>query len=286
MIMQLLIAAAGLFLALGVLWAVQCRTKNATAVDAAWALGIATAALYYAASGPGDARGWLAGLLAGAWGLRLGLHLLIDRVLTHQGEDSRYAAMRAHYGAGANAHFAWFFAAQAVAALVFSLPALALVHDPRPLGLLDGFAVIWWAVTLAMVSVADRQLARFRADPATKGTTCQVGLWRYSRHPNYFFEWLHWFSYVLLGLGGPWQWWLLLAPAVLLMLLLFVTGIPYAEARSLASRADYAEYRRRTSAFIPWKPRGGGRGERGEGVGILPSAAASSSVRDRAPPPL
>ena len=255
MISMLLVAAGGLLLAMGILWVVQCRTRNATAVDALWALGIATAAFYYAAAGPGSARGWLAGGLAGVWGLRLGLHLLIDRVLGHESEDSRYAAMRAHYGDKANAHFAWFFAAQAAAALVFSLPALALVHDPRPLEVLDAVAVAWWCGTLLMVSVADGQLARFRQDPANRGRTCQVGLWRYSRHPNYFFEWLHWFSYVLLGFGGPWQWWLLLAPGVLLVLLLFVTGIPYAEARSLASRPDYADYRRRTSAFIPWKPR-------------------------------
>ena len=256
MIMQLLIAATGLFLALGILWVVQCRTKNATAVDAAWALGIASAAVYYAASGPGGDRGWLAGILAGVWGLRLGLHLLTDRVLTHQGEDSRYAAMRAHYGAGANAHFAWFFAAQAVAALVFSLPTLALVHDPRPLGLLDGVAVIWWAGTLAMVTVADQQLARFRADPATKGTTCQVGLWRYSRHPNYFFEWLIWCAYAMLALAAPFGAIALAAPALMLLLVLKVTGIPPTERQALKSRGDdYRDYQRTTSAFFPWFPK-------------------------------
>jgi steroid 5-alpha reductase family enzyme len=249
------IAGGGMIAAFLVLWFVQRRTRDASAVDALWALGIATASLYYALSGPGDARGLLAGLLVCIWGVRLGLHLLVDRVLMADHEDSRYAAMRVHYGPQADRHFLWFFMAQAVACFVFSLPALALVHDPRPLVPTDAVWVVWWAVTLVMVAVADRQLAAFRADPSTRGTTCRRGLWRFSRHPNYFFEWLHWFSYVGLAWGGPFHWWLMLAPAVLFVLLIFVTGIPYAEARSLESRSDYASYRASTSAFIPWFPK-------------------------------
>ena len=105
-------------------------------------------------------------------------------------------------------------------------------------------------------TLADLQLSRHRADTANKGKTCRTGLWRYSRHPNYFFEWLHWWSYVFLGLGSVW-WYLAPSAAVfMLFLLFFVTGIPYTEQRSIASRGqDYIDYQKETSVFIPWFPK-------------------------------
>ena len=116
----------------------------------------------------------------------------------------------------------------------------------------DAIAVGWWFATLGLVALADRQLARWRSDPANRGRTCRGGLWRYSRHPNYFFEWLHWFAYVALAWGGPHGPWTLAVPALLLVLLLFVTGIPYTEARALKTRGDdYRAYQRETSVFIP-----------------------------------
>jgi steroid 5-alpha reductase family enzyme len=253
MLEQLLIAWAGLSAALWLLWWWQTRSHDASSVDAAWALGIGACAVWYAASGDGDpARRWLVAALIGVWALRLGLHLVLDRVLRASAEDGRYAAMRAHWGASANAHFAWFYQAQALAALLFSWPFLVAAHDPRPLGLSDVLALAWWASTLAMVTVADRQLARWRADPAHQGRTCRSGWWRYSRHPNYFFEWLHWFAYVALAWGGPGGPWTFAIPALLLVLLLFVTGIPYVEARALKTRGDdYRRYQRETSVFVP-----------------------------------
>lgn len=254
--LQLAAAAALCLLTMAGLWDLQRRTRNATSVDAGWALLIATAALWYGITGPGDpGRRWLAAGLGTAWGLRLGLHLLITRVLKETHEDGRYAAMRAHWGEQANRQFVWFYAAQATAALVFSLPFLALSHDPRPLVPSDAIAGAWWLTTLSLVWLSDHQLARWRKDPANRGKTCTAGLWRYSRHPNYFFEWLHWFAYALLAWGGPAQWYVLGAPFVLLVLLLFVTGIPYTERRAVVTRPDYADYQRRTSAFVPWFPK-------------------------------
>jgi steroid 5-alpha reductase family enzyme len=254
---QALIAWAALAVAMAILWAIQLRTRDASSVDAAWALGIGAVAVFFAATGPGslgspgEPRAWLAAGLIAAWALRLGGHLLIDRVWRAPAEDGRYAAMRAHWGATAPLNFLWFYQAQALAALAFSLPFLALAHDPRPLGLIDGLCVLWWAATLAGVWISDRQLSRWRADPATRGTTCRGGLWARSRHPNYFCEWLHWFSYVGLALGGPAGWWTLLAPAVLYLLLRYATGIPYTEARALKTRPDYADYQRTVPAFFP-----------------------------------
>lgn len=254
MLHQLLITAPALCAVMLVLWWVQTRTRDASSVDAAWALGIAGAAVTYGFSGDGDQlRRWVIAGLAGAWGLRLGLHLLLDRVLHATAEDGRYRAMRDHWGVSANLNFAWFYQAQAAAALLFSVPMLVGSHDPRPLGLFDVAAIGWWVVTLLLVAVADRQLARWRADPANHGRTCRGGLWRFSRHPNYFFEWLHWFAYVALAWGGPGGPYTLAIPALLLVLLLFVTGIPYVEARALKTRGDdYRAYQRETSVFVPW----------------------------------
>ncbi len=132
---------------------------------------------------------------------------------------------------------------------------LVMLHPAESLRVWDlaGFAIV--LASIAGESVADRQLRRFRHDPANRGRTCREGLWRYSRHPNYFFEWLHWWSYAILAIGGPLSWLAALAPLVMLVFILFVTGIPPTEARAVASRGeDYREYQRTTSAFVPWPP--------------------------------
>jgi steroid 5-alpha reductase family enzyme len=117
-----------------------------------------------------------------------------------------------------------------------------------------GVGVAVWVVAVAGEWIADRQLARFRADPGSRGRVCRAGLWRYSRHPNYFFEWLHWWAYVPIGHAQPLTF---LGPAAMLLFLLRVTGIPYAERQALASRGEaYRAYQRATSAFLPWPPRG------------------------------
>ena len=101
--------------------------------------------------------------------------------------------------------------------------------------------------------IADRQLAAWRHDPANRGVTCRAGLWRYSRHPNYFFEWVHWWAYVLIGAG---VWWTLLGPALMLVFLFRLTGIPYTEQQALKSRGeDYKRYQQTTSVFFPWFPK-------------------------------
>jgi steroid 5-alpha reductase family enzyme len=257
MLYALLVAGLTVSALMWVLWAIQRRTRDASSVDAFWALAIGASGLWYAASGEGDPyRRWLAGGLIAAWAVRLGGHLLYDRVLHARAEDGRYAAMRAHWGASANLHFAWFYQAQAVVATIFALPFLVAAHDPRPLGLCDAIAVVWWFATLGLVALADRQLAHWRRDPGNQGRTCRAGLWRWSRHPNYFFEWLHWFAYPVLALGGPFGFWTFGAPLLLLVFLLFLSGIPYTEARALKTRGDdYRAYQAEVSRFIPLPPR-------------------------------
>ncbi len=126
---------------------------------------------------------------------------------------------------------------------------------PRPLGLLDGIGVVVWLVGLGGEAIADRQLAAFRADPRQRGRVCQAGLWRYSRHPNYFFEWLHWWGYVALAVHSPLWWMPLAGVAAMGYTITRVTGIPPTEAQAIRSRGDaYRAYQRTTSAFVPWPP--------------------------------
>jgi steroid 5-alpha reductase family enzyme len=235
------------------LWARQLRTHNANAMDAAWSLLLAGASCAAAALAEGEpARRVLVALLASAWGLRLGWHLLRDRVLSGAPEDGRYRALRAHWGPSSARGFLALHLAQAVVVALFALP----IHAASTGGALDAWAAAGFALGIASVageSLADRQLARFRSDPQNRGAVCRVGLWRWSRHPNYFFEWLHWFSYVLIARGAALTW---IGPALMLLLLVRVSGIPWAEAQALRSRGErYREYQRTTSAFLPWPPR-------------------------------
>ena len=236
-------------------WLVQLRTRNAGIVDAAWALIIGAGGVLYAVLGPGDpaTRVACAGL-AGAWSLRLGVYLA-RRNAGH--EERRYAELRARWGARAGTQMLLFFLLQAVIAWAVALTFLPLAFRPdRPglLWLVGGVAVS--AAGIAGEALADAQLARFRADPANRGCVMDRGLWRYSRHPNFFFEYVHWAGYPLLAIGAPLGALALIGPALIALLLLKVSGIPTVEqAAASGRRRGYAEYARRTSAFIPLPPR-------------------------------
>jgi steroid 5-alpha reductase family enzyme len=232
-------------------------TKNAGIVDAGWAIGLAILALMYAWVGPGYLpRRVILGALGGFWALRLGLYLLFDRVIGKP-EDGRYLSLREKWGDKADRNFFLFFQAQATWDILFSLPFLAVAFNPKaPLGFFDYLGVFTWLTAVAGESIADRQLARFRKDESNRGKVCNVGLWRYSRHPNYFFEWVHWFGYIFLSIGSPLLWIALLGPVVMGVFLFKITGIPYTEQQALKSRGDaYRKYQETTSVFIPWFPK-------------------------------
>ena len=129
----------------------------------------------------------------------------------------------------------------------------------------ETFQLVWLVVALALafgawvgVYIADKQLAEFKKNSANKGKVCEKGLWFYSRHPNYFFEWCHWFSYPIMAIGisgGEWLW---IMPVVMFAFLYFITGIPYTEQQAIRSRGDaYRQYQKTTSAFIPWRKKDG-----------------------------
>jgi steroid 5-alpha reductase family enzyme len=237
-------------------WLWQRRTRNATVVDAAWSAGMGGAAVYFALVAPGaPAVRLLVGLLGGLWGLRLCL-MLLGRAFGEAEEDGRYRYLREHWQDHQGKWFG-FFQAQALLVALFALPfaGAAWSSSTPSTGWLVASVVVW-LISVGGETIADRQLTRFRRDPANRGHTCRRGLWRYSRHPNYFFEWLHWFVYPLLAIGSPWWWLTAIGPVLMLFSLYRVTGIPYTEAQALRSRGeDYRRYQRDTSAFIPWFPK-------------------------------
>jgi steroid 5-alpha reductase family enzyme len=243
---------ASLMMTLGWLW--QRRHANAGIVDVLWASGLGGSAILIAALGSGAL--WprvLLALCGGLWGARLGAHLW--RRVRAEPEDGRYRQLRQHW-AGDQRRWFGLFQFQAWLIALLSMPFVIVAGNPtsRPGWLLLGAAL--WCVSVGGESVADRQLARFRANRANHGTTCRSGLWRYSRHPNYFFEWLHWFTYVALSIGAPAAWGSLFGPLLMFVFLRWVSGIPYTEAQALRTRGDdYRDYQQRTSMLFPWPPR-------------------------------
>ncbi|MDE2875476.1 MAG: DUF1295 domain-containing protein [Gemmatimonadota bacterium] len=242
---------------MALLWYRQLSTREADVVDLAWTVGLGGAAVWYAAAVPLGVgwRRWMVAAMAGLWSLRLAAYLF-GRVRS-PGEDGRYRDLRVKWGRGAPVKFFVFFQAQAALVIVLSVHFLLAMRSPDPsLGVADLAGVAIWLVSLVGESVADRQLERFRTTPGNEGRVCQAGLWRYSRHPNYFFEWLHWLAYVPVAHGHAPLWAILFAPVLLLLSIRFVTGIPPIERRSVERRGEeYRRYQRTTSALIPWFPR-------------------------------
>ena len=240
-----------------VLYLRQRRTGDATAVDAGWGASVALIAVLDAVHGPGDlSHRVLIAVIAGLENLQVAL-IVVQRLGGE--EDGRYAELRRRWrGRGREQlTFAIFYQAQALLAALLSLPFLFTVFN-RHHGLepLEWAGAALWLVAAAFERVADAQLRRHRADPAKKGQTMRSGLWRYSRHPNYFFQSLTWVAYALVATAAPWGWIGWIAPALILYLVLFVTGIPPSEEQALRSRGDdYRRYQRETSAFVPLPPR-------------------------------
>jgi steroid 5-alpha reductase family enzyme len=249
--------AAALLMTL--LWLVQRVQRNAAIADVGWCFALGLVAVWYALMVYGDQdRRLLVAVLGGIYAFRLGLYIFLNRVLGKV-EDGRYQGMRREWRDQAQVYFFSYFQLQAVAVTVFSLPFLVLMQNPRPtFSLWELAGVLLWLIAVVGESVADWQLATFRTKPWNRDRVCCDGLWRYSRHPNYFFEWLHWWAYVLMGVGVSNGWLTLIGPVLMGWGLLRVTGIPLAEAQALATRGEeYRAYQRTTSSFIPWFPKRG-----------------------------
>jgi steroid 5-alpha reductase family enzyme len=226
-------------------------------VDAVWSYCFALIALVLAvASGILDARFVFYAMIM-LWSVRLGTHLS-RRLLAHfPTEDTRYITLRMKWAGHLKSRFALFFLIQGVSLIVLSLPLVVVSSDSHvSWGVIPLAALGLWLFGIAFEATADAQLSAFKKDPTNKGRVCDVGLWRYSRHPNYFGEWVIWCSYGLFALGSPFGIVALIAPVAIFVLLNFVSGIPLAEEQSLKSRGDhYVAYQRQTSKFFPWFPK-------------------------------
>lgn len=259
-----------LFLLVGILfcivmalaWAMQRRTGKFGWADIFWTYGLgltgAAAALLPLPHDMNPARQWLVAAMVAAWSLRLGTHILTR--LRHGDDDPRYVALDKQWGKDAPRKMFLFLQLQALGGLPLLLAVMLAARAPGGgIGWQDlaGFALLLGAVIGE--GVADAQLRRFARDPANKGKVCDTGLWRWSRHPNYFFEWLGWLSYAVIALrldgSYPWAWLAFLAPAAMYHFLVNVSGIPPLEAHMLRSRGEaFRAYQQRTSAFFPWPP--------------------------------
>jgi steroid 5-alpha reductase family enzyme len=237
------------------LWAYARHVRNYAWVDAGWSLSFTVAVVLWVTLFDVPAAAWPLAAMIAAWSLRLGVHLLRDRIVGHP-EEGRYVELRKRWGDGA---FFVFYQAQALLAAVLAI-AMVVPFAGAPAGggpdVLRFLAIGLFGFALGFEAIADAQLARWKADPAHRGQVCDVGLWRWSRHPNYFGEWLVWVSYLLYALAWPLGWLAALGPALMFASIWKVTGIPATEAQALRSRGDaYRRYQARTSAFVPWPPR-------------------------------
>lgn len=250
-----LASAAALVLAMLALWARSVARRDVSIVDLFWGPGFAlVAAVSAAVSGSGEPRAALVVALVSLWALRLGVYLTWRN--WGQPEDFRYQSIRARFDPGF-----WYkslyvvFGFQGLLIFVVSAPVQAAVTQPgAPLGPLDAVGAALWAVGLFFEAVGDAQLARFKADPSNRGQVMDRGLWRYTRHPNYFGDFCVWWGFYAIALAAG-AWWSVPGPLLMSYLLLKVSGVRLLERDIGKRRPEYADYVRRTNAFFPGPPK-------------------------------
>jgi steroid 5-alpha reductase family enzyme len=241
-------------------WLMSRLLNNAGIVDIFWSYGFIPVVWVCAWVSGGDAlRSVLLVFMVSVWSARLGTYLLIRVAKHHPEEDGRYAALRAQFPQNTWAMFFGFFQAQAWLITLLSVPFILVFVNTAPgIGFFELAGALLWLAGILGEAVADGQLNRFRKNPANKGKTCRAGLWKFSRHPNYFCEWLVWVGYFVYALGSPGGWIAVYAPALMYLFLTKVTGVKATEEHAVKTRGDdYREYQRTTNAFFPWFPKAG-----------------------------
>jgi steroid 5-alpha reductase family enzyme len=255
---MLYIALAANLLIFTAAWAFCVKIKNFSPVDAFWGFGIGLTAVFFLITHPSPGpKQLIAGILITAWSVRLSYHLARRIAKHHPKEDSRYQKLREHWAGKENSMFYLFFLGQAFSVFLLALPFYLISQDPNSnLGIFSIIGSIVTLIGLIGESIADKQMSAFKATNPDPKSVCQVGLWNYSRHPNYFFESIIWIGLFIFTLASPWGWTTIYAPAIITYLLLKVTGIPPTEASALIRKGDaYREYQRTTSPFIPLPPK-------------------------------
>ena len=240
-------------------WPLSLILRSASIIDIFWGPGFLLAAAVYAFASPDgfSGRQALVTVLVAAWASRLGGYILLRNA--GHGEDFRYQKMRESAGEA----FWWrslltVFLLQGALLWIISAPLLAAVRSEEPgsLAVTDYAGAAVWAIGFGFEAIGDWQLTRFKREPANKGKVMDHGLWRYTRHPNYFGESVLWWGYFIIAAGTDWGWATVFSPALMTFLLLRVSGVAMLERGMTKRRPGYEEYIRRTSAFVPWRPRG------------------------------
>ena len=234
-------------------WLVSLFLKDVSIVDSMWSLMFAIAAVVYVVGAETGPRATLVVLLVALWAVRLAGYITWRN--WGEGEDYRYQRIRANN----EPNFAFksiyiVFGLQAALAWIISLPLLAAISGTRPIGLIDVAAVVLWTVGFVFEALGDLQLAQFKADPANRGKVLQSGLWRLTRHPNYFGNACIWWAFFLFALSAG-GWWSVVSPILMTFLLLKVSGVAMLEKDIGDRRPEYADYIARTNAFFPGMPK-------------------------------
>jgi steroid 5-alpha reductase family enzyme len=243
-------AAASLIMCAVYIWAL--RIKNNGVVDIFWALNFTVVAgiIYFMGNGFQERKLLVCGLAA-LWSLRLGIYLLI-RVGSHlKEEEGRYKKLREEWS---DTIFFFFFQSQALSNVILSIPFFLIALNPDPhISIVEYIGAGLWLIAIIGEGLSDYQLKKFKNDPANKGKVCQYGLWNYSRHPNYFFQFMIWVSVFIFALPSPYGWISIICPISIGYLIFKVTGIPMTEEQAVRSKGEaYKEYQRTTSVFVPW----------------------------------
>ena len=240
------------------LWLLSLAIKDSSIVDIFWGTGfVILGMLYFLLTDGYGARKLLVVTLVSIWGLRLTAHLANRNI--GKGEDFRYKNWRKKYGSD----YWWVsyflvFLNQGMFMWIVSAPlAVAQYHQaPAHLTLFDVLGVLVWTVGFFFEAVGDWQLMRFKSDPRNEGKVMDRGLWRYTRHPNYFGDMVHWWGLYIIALSVPWGLLTIFSPGVMTYLLIFVSGVAMLE-RSMRKKPKYADYLKRTSRFFPMPPKRG-----------------------------
>lgn len=242
--------AAAMVMIIIYLWAL--KIKNNGVVDIFWAFNftVISAIIWLLADGYAGRKN-LVCALGGLWSLRLGIYLLI-RVGSHlKEEEGRYKQLRSEWN---NTKFFFFYQMQAFSNVMLAIPFFIIALNPAPeITALEYAGALLWMLCIIGEGLSDWQLMQFKKNPANKGKVCQYGLWNYSRHPNYFFQFSIWVSVFIFAVSSPYGWLSAICPISIGYLIFKVTGIPMTEEQAVRSKGEaYKEYQRTTSAFVPW----------------------------------
>lgn len=252
------IVAGVIWIMMTIVWLISLKIKDTSIVDIVWGLGfvIANWTAFFLTPHDGIARKWLINALVTIWGLRLSIHIFLRNI--GKGEDFRYAEWRKQHGK----NWWWYsylqtFLLQGFLMWLISAPLIKIqvTSEPSPLGILAVLGMLFWIIGFFFEAVGDAQLARFKKDPANKGKVLKTGVWRYTRHPNYFGDAAQWWGFFLIAAGVHQGFLTVFSPIIMTIFLIKVSGVAMLEKSIEERRPGYKEYIETTSPFIPWFPK-------------------------------